>query len=151
MNEPGNQILLAYCSVATRHFDQSSLLELLTVSRHFNDLHGLTGMLLYVDETFFQILEGDADEVHALYGRIEHDKRHNKVIKLLAVPIEKRTFSRWSMGYAKVTREELATIPGLNDFFGKGSVFTELGAGKATLLLDAFREGKFRRRLGRNA
>jgi hypothetical protein len=105
-------------------------------------------MLLYVDETFFQILEGEPDELHALYGRIEHDIRHTKVIKLLDVPVEKRTFGRWSMGYAKVTREELAKIPGLNDFFGRGSVFTELESGKAKVLLDAFREGKWRRRLG---
>jgi hypothetical protein len=51
------------------------------------------------------------------------------------------------MGYAKVTREELAKIPGLNDFFGKGSVFTELESGMAKVLLDAFREGKWHRRL----
>jgi hypothetical protein len=151
MTEQSNLILLAYSSVATRHFDRDSLMELLTFARTFNDSHGLTGMLLYVDESFFQILEGDPDELHALYGRIEHDNRHAKIIKLIEMPIEKRTFARWSMGYAKVTREELAKIPGLNDFFGKGSVFTELEAGKAKVLLDAFREGKWRRRFGRDA
>jgi Sensors of blue-light using FAD len=151
MTERGNLILLAYSSVATRHFDRDSLVELLTFARNFNDSHGLTGMLLYVDESFFQILEGEPDELHALYVRIEHDSRHTKVIKVLEMPIEKRTFARWSMGYAKVTREELATIPGLNDFFGRGSALTELEAGKAKVLLDAFREGKWRRRLGRDA
>lgn len=151
MTERSNLVLLAYSSLAIRHFDRSSLVELLAFARNFNDLHGLTGMLLYVDETFFQILEGEPDELHALFGRIEHDSRHTKVIKLLEVPIEKRTFARWSMGYAKVTREELAKIPGLNDFFGKGSVFTELETGKAKVLLDSFRDGKWRRRLGRDA
>jgi hypothetical protein len=151
MTERSNLILLAYSSVATHHFDRASLVELLTFARDFNDSRGLTGMLLHVDQSFFQILEGDPDELHALYERIEHDSRHAKVIKLIEMPIEKRTFSRWSMGYAKVTREELAKIPGLNDFFGRGSVFTELEAGNAKVLLDAFREGKWRRRLGRDA
>ena len=149
MTERSNLILLAYSSVATRHFDRDSLVQLLTLARNFNESHGLTGMLLYVDESFFQILEGDPDELHALYERIEHDMRHAKIVKLIEMPIDKRTFARWSMGYAKVTREDLAKIPGLNDFFGKGSAFTELEAGKAKVLLDAFREGKWRRRLGR--
>ena len=148
MTEPSNLILLAYSSIATRHFDRDSLVELLTRARSFNDAHGLTGMLLYVDESFFQILEGDPDVLHALYERIEHDNRHAKIIKLLETPIEERSFASWSMGYAKVTREELAKIPGLNDYFGKGSAFTELEAGTAKILLDAFREGKWHRRLG---
>lgn len=151
MTERSNLILLVYSSAATRCFDRDSLVQLLTFARNFNDSHGLTGMLLYDDESFFQILEGDPDELHALYERIEHDNRHAQIIKLIEMRINKRTFARWSMGYAKVTREELAKIPGLNDFFGKGSAFTELEAGKAKLLLDAFREGKWWRRLGRNA
>jgi len=142
---------LAYSSLATRQFDHESLVELLTLARKFNESHDITGMLLYVDESFFQILEGDPDELHALYERIEHDNRHAKIIKLIEMPIEKRTFAGWSMGYAKVSREELLKIPGLNDFFGKGSAFTKLEAGKAKVLLDAFREGKWRRRWGRYA
>jgi hypothetical protein len=151
MTESSNLILIAYSSVAAHHIDRDGLVELLTRARKFNDSHGLTGMLLYVDESFFQILEGDSDELHTLYERIEQDNRHAKLIKLIEMPIEKRTFESWSMGYAKVTREELAKIPGLNDFFGKGSSFTELEAGKAKVLLDAFREGKWRRRLDRDA
>jgi len=150
MTERSNLILLAYSSVATHHFDRDSLVELLTFARNFNDSHGLTGMLLHVDTSFFQILEGEPDVIHTLYERIEHDSRHTKIIKLLEMPIEKRTFGRWSMGYADVTLEELAKIPGLNDFFGRGSAFTDLEAGKAKILLDAFREGKWRRRLGRD-
>jgi hypothetical protein len=148
MNQPSNLILLAYSSRANRDFDQASLLELLTFARNFNSQHDLTGMLLYIDRTFFQILEGPPETLRPLYGRIEKDDRHTKLIKLLEIPIEQRTFSDWSMGYAKVTRQDLAEIPGLNDFFGRGSVFTELEEGKATVLLDAFREGKWRRRLG---
>jgi hypothetical protein len=104
-------------------------------------------MLLYVDESFFQILEGDQKTLHDLYFRIEHDTRHNGVIKLIEIPIEKRAFSEWSMGFAKVTRADLASIPGLNDFFGTGSAFHDLEPGKAQVLLEAFRDGKWRRRL----
>lgn len=147
MNDSDDLILLAYSSVGTHHFEQSELVDLLAFARNFNSRNGLTGMLLYVDESFFQILEGDPKTLHDLYSRIEQDKRHTRLIKLIDMPIEKRTFSDWSMGFAKVTRADLATIPGLNDFFGKGSVFSELEPGKAQILLEAFRDGKWRRRL----
>jgi len=147
MNDSSDLILLAYCSVGTHHFEQSELVDLLTFARNFNSGNGLTGMLLYVDESFFQILEGDTKTLHDLYFRIEQDARHTRVIKLLEIPIEKRTFSEWSMGFAKVTRADLASIPGLNDFFGRGSVFSDLEPGKAQVLLEAFRDGKWRRRL----
>jgi len=151
MNDTNDLILLAYSSVGTHHFDQSELVDLLTFARKFNDQHGLTGMLLYVNESFFQILEGDPKTLHDLYFRIERDKRHAHVIKLIEMPISDRSFSEWSMGFAKVTREDLATIPGLNDFFVQGSVFTDLKPGKAQLLLEAFRDGKWRRHLDASA
>jgi hypothetical protein len=147
MNDSDDLILLAYSSVGTHHFAQSELVDLLAFARDFNSRNGLTGMLLYIDESFFQILEGDPKTLHDLYSRIEQDTRHTHVIKLIEIPIENRSFSDWSMGFAKVTRADLATIPGLNDFFGKGSVLTDLEPGKAQVLLEAFREGKWRRRL----
>lgn len=147
MNDSADLILLAYSSAGTHHFEQSELVDLLAFARDFNSRNGLTGMLLYIDESFFQILEGDPKTLHDLYYRIEQDTRHTHVIKLIEIPIEKRTFSEWSMGFGKVTRADLATIPGLNDFFGRGSVFSDLEPGKAQVLLEAFRDGKWRRRL----
>ncbi len=147
MNDTNDLILLAYSSVGTHQFEQSELVDLLAFARKFNEQNDLTGMLLYVDGSFFQILEGDPKTLHDLYFRIERDTRHAHVIKLIEMPIQERAFSEWSMGFAKVTRADLATIPGLNDFFGRGSVFTDLKPGKAQLLLEAFRDGKWRRRL----
>jgi len=147
MNDTNDLILLAYSSVGTHQFEQSELVDLLAFARKFNEQNDLTGMLLYVDGSFFQILEGDPKTLHDLYFRIERDTRHTHVIKLIETPIQERAFSEWSMGFAKVTRADLATIPGLNDFFGRGSVFTDLKPGKAQLLLEAFRDGKWRRRL----
>jgi len=147
MADTSNLILLAYSSVGSRRFAQSDLVDLLSFARKFNESNGLTGMLLYVDGAFFQILEGSTATLHDLYSRIEQDSRHSHVMKLIEIPIEKRTFSEWSMGFAKVTRKDLATIPGLNDFFGHGLSFAELEEGKAKMLLEAFQQGNWRRRL----
>jgi len=147
MNPTTNLIQLVYSSLATQQFDQAKLLDLLAFARDFNSRNDISGMLLYVDDSFFQVLEGDPGILRPLYDRIEKDNRHTRIIKLLEQPITERNFSDWSMGYARISREELTSIPGLNDFFGRGSSFVELEAGKTKQLLEAFREGQWRRRL----
>lgn len=149
MQEKQPEILMVYASAATRRMGRDEVLKLLALSRERNASLGITGMLLYLEDSFFQVLEGEAGAVRALYGRIEQDERHTHVVKLLEEPIEERTFSRWSMGFADVTRLELASIPGLNDFLESGPNLSEIGAGRARALLSAFKEGKWRRRLGR--
>ncbi|MBI2687653.1 MAG: BLUF domain-containing protein [Acidobacteria bacterium] len=52
-------ISLAYTSIATSLFKTSDLFPLLQQSRARNDQIGVTGMLLYQDRSFLQVLEGD--------------------------------------------------------------------------------------------
>lgn len=141
------EVCLVYASAATRDFGPSELAQILTKSGRNNLRAGITGMLLHTDGSFFQVLEGDDKVVHTLYEKILADPRHTQTIKLVEEPIEKRAFSQWSMGFARVSRDELKKIPGLNDFFDRGASFHGLGEGRAKTLLAAFREGKWRRRL----
>jgi hypothetical protein len=105
-------------------------------------------MLLCVESSFFQILEGEAEVLGPLYRTIAADPRHRALVKLIEEPIEKRSFANWSMGYADLSRADLAAVPGLNDFFQQRTTLGELEPGRARSLLDAFREGKWRGRLG---
>lgn len=148
MTEPDTKdICLVYASAATQEFEPKELLKILAKAGRHNLRNGITGMLLYAEGSFFQVLEGNGQKVHQLYERILLDPRHAQAIKLIEEPIERRAFSQWSMGLARFTRTELSKIPGLNDFFGQGSSFTGLGEGRAKTLLAAFREGRWRRRL----
>lgn len=127
--------------------ETAELAELLQKSREDNDRLGLSGMLLYSEGHFFQVLEGPADVVGALYARIEQDTRHDQVTAIIREPISKRHFDAWTMGFATLSRDELAGIAGVNDFFGTGHCFTELGAGRAKKLLAAFAAGRWRLKL----
>lgn len=133
-----------YCSVSTKPVSQADLATLLAECRKKNSEAGLTGMLLYSDRTFFQVLEGDRPIVEALLERLTLDKRHERVTKIVLEPIEERSFAQWTMGYAKITKQELADIPGLNDFFAQGQSYMELGEGRAKALLSAFKGGAWR-------
>jgi hypothetical protein len=101
-------------------------------------------MLLYQNQSFFQVLEGDRSVVEALFEKVALDPRHTRVTKVILEPISERAFASWTMGYPRVSEKELAEIPGLNDFFGRSSSYLELGEGRAKTLLAAFKDGKWR-------
>jgi hypothetical protein len=136
-----------YASAAKCVFDTEELAELLQVARDTNARLGLTGMLLHAEGSFFQVLEGQADVVDALYSKIERDPRHEQMTLVIREPIPKRAFDAWTMGFYKVSREELAGISGVNDFFGKDRTALSIDAGRARKLLAAFREGSWRKKL----
>lgn len=140
-------IHLAYSSAATRPFSQDDLLDLLTKARRNNVQLGVTGMLLYAEGSFFQVLEGRPEAVDALFDTIKRDKRHTKVTLVIREPIARRWFGDWTMGYADLTPHEADAIVGANDFFGKGHSFAQLEEGRAKKLLKAFKQGRWRSRL----
>ncbi len=52
-------IQISYISTATKSMSQEDLEEILKTSRKNNAGSGITGMLLYMNNTFVQILEGE--------------------------------------------------------------------------------------------
>lgn len=136
-----------YTSVATRPLATEALVDLLQRAREHNESVGLTGMLLHADGNFFQVLEGDVQAIEALYARIERDPRHMHVTRIIREPIARRTFDAWTMGFCDVSQEELSGIVGVNDFFREAPQRLDPDAGRARKLLDAFRSGRWHRRL----
>lgn len=140
-------IHLIYSSAATRPFSRDDLTQLLVRSRRNNQRCEVTGMLLYANGSFFQILEGESKTVDELFGRIMKDERHKQVTQIIREPIAKRSFADWTMGFADITPQEADAIVGANDFFGKGQSFTQLGQGRAKKVLAAFKQGRWRAKL----
>lgn len=140
-------IHLIYSSMAVRPFSQEELTRLLTNARFKNDKLGVTGMLLYAEGSFFQVLEGGPDVLDALLATIKNDKRHDKVTVIIREPIARRTFANWTMGYADITPGEAGELAGANDFFSSGHSFAGLQQGRAKKLLAAFKQGRWRSRL----
>jgi hypothetical protein len=139
---------VAYVSAATVDFDDKALAELLERARRTNAALDVTGILLLVGSSFFQILEGPPDRVEPLFEKIGRDKRHRRVVMLIKEPIEQRDFRDWSMGLARITSKELAALPGFRDYFAVRQSLDELGEGRARTLIDAFREGRWRAHVG---
>ncbi|WP_081869800.1 BLUF domain-containing protein [Endozoicomonas numazuensis] len=76
----------------------------------------ITGMLLYSEGVFIQALEGEKQQVAALYKVIAKDPRHFGVIMLNQSFIETRQFPEWQMGFKKTSRKKLAESSSFTDF-----------------------------------
>ncbi|WOI52371.1 BLUF domain-containing protein [Parvularcula sp. LCG005] len=99
---------ILYVSSATPEFDEGDLARILEASRRKNSRVEVTGMLLYAEGVFFQVLEGPEDAVQALFNRLAGDPRHTGVITMMSRYITARDFPNWSMGFEKrSTLEEL--------------------------------------------
>ena len=101
---------LLYVSEATRPMSDADLDALLATARHFNQEHGITGVLFYRGGQFLQLLEGDASQLRELYQRIERDPRHLAVEKLLDRPVDQRFFPDWSMALQELTPDTATNL-----------------------------------------
>ena len=132
-----------YSSAATAEFAEHDIPQLLEKTRSANASRGITGMLLYIEGSFFQVLEGDGASVDALFQMISADSRHKHVTLIIREPIAERSFGGWTMGFATLGRLEAGELVGENDFFTKASCFVGLNPGRAKKLLGAFRRGRW--------
>jgi hypothetical protein len=107
---------LVYISSATQPFSVDDLSTLLAVSRKNNAELGITGMLLYKDGNFMQVLEGDERTVRALYEKIGVDPRHSGEITLLQGFVDERQFPDWSMGFRDLNSPETRAAQSYSEF-----------------------------------
>jgi hypothetical protein len=138
-------IKMAYVSAATQPFTQAALRDLLSKASSFNSSVGISGLLLYHERSFSQILEGQEEDVTPLFERIGRDPRHNRVLLLSKQEAEQRNFGAWSMGFVDVGSTAV-NLPGFQNLLEAKSSFLDL-QGDAKLvsrLIDGFQEGRWR-------
>ena len=119
---------LLYISRAVRDLGDPDLTELLRQSRHNNLLHGVTGLLLYVNLHFMQCIEGTPEAIGRLIANIREDSRNVEVTVLLDRPVAERSFSDWSMGFRAMSLAELREEAAFHDLRDTSELFRRDGA-----------------------
>lgn len=110
---------LVYFSSATNDFSKQDLVELLAQARDKNCRLNITGMLLYRDGNFMQILEGEEMAVRDLYKTITRDGRHKDPIIVVEKHADTPLFSDWSMGFRNLNDAEIQALPGFSQFMNR--------------------------------
>ena len=107
LNMPGSDLIsLIYVSSSTQSLDDSEISGILAKSRQNNAALGITGMLLYREGNFMQVLEGPEGNVRSLMQTVECDPRHRGLIVLMQKPLKDRQFADWTMAF-----RNLDTLP----------------------------------------
>jgi hypothetical protein len=109
-------IQTAYVSRAAEAMSQEALLSLLQQCLANNEASGVTGMLLYGNDTFLQVLEAEEATLDAVVDKIQKDPRHSKIHFLYRKPLEQRQYSGWSMGLKRVSTDGLQAVGGVPEF-----------------------------------
>jgi hypothetical protein len=103
---------IVYQSTAVGHPTTAALRQLLKQSRTNNRQLGITGLLLFSNDSFLQVLEGEQPPTEAVFERIKADHRHCRVLTLSNGPIQQRIFPDWSMGFQELTGEDFVRLTG---------------------------------------
>ena len=123
--------------------------ELLEQCRENNAKLGITGMLLYKDCNFMQVLEGEESTVREIYAKIGSDPRHKAEILLQRGTQEERQFPGLSMGYRDLKSQDSRSNPHYNGFLNTPlpvSSSTEIPAARRNSCCPSRRTCRWKRR-----
>ena len=99
MPKPKDLVELSYLSEAISDMSFLGLMRLLESARTFNQKNGITGILLYDNQQFGQIIEGERANLMKVWKRIQEDKRHHRVELLEIREISERSFPEWLLRF----------------------------------------------------
>ena len=117
---------LIYSSEATAEMARTDLEQMLTESRLRNAKRGITGVLVFSDGVFLQVLEGERDDVEDLMVSLRRDPRHRNLKVLHEEEIDRRVFPTWKMACLSPRAEEVSAWAGLEGATSIESVLATL-------------------------
>ncbi|MFO1242721.1 MAG: BLUF domain-containing protein [Rickettsiales bacterium] len=130
---------IAYVSTAKLPFSEEALIQLLEKSRDNNKRFEITGMLLYKDGNFMQVIEGPKEAVTDLYRNICADPTHYNVLTLIDQVAEYRSFPDWQMGFVNLSHST-KEISGFSDFMLHSNKLQSYEQSHGKVLLFSFRD-----------
>ena len=99
MPKPKDLVELSYLSEAVSDMSFLGLMRLLESARTFNQKNGISGILLYDNQQFGQIIEGERASIMKVWKRIQEDKRHHRIELLEIREITECSFPDWLLRF----------------------------------------------------
>jgi len=93
---------ICYVSALELNVSAPNLKEMFSNIKNKNISTNISGVLLYKNENFLQIIEGEEKTVNALFSKIKKDNRHSHIITLIDFPIPQRLFKEYKTSFSIV-------------------------------------------------
>ena len=78
-------------------FDKDTVQQILVSSCKNNQSVEVTGLLIYSEDQYLQLLEGPTPALEETFSKIKSDTRHDNIIVLKEDFTDRRLFSSWTM------------------------------------------------------
>ena len=83
---------IAYVSTARDNMNKQEVTDLMKEASRYNEEKEITGLLLYNEINFFELLEGNKKVIEELFERIRKDSRHHSIIKFFDKQVYRPAF-----------------------------------------------------------
>jgi hypothetical protein len=98
---------LVYVSNRNATCTPAEIEKILNSCKKNNPSLNITGVLLYTDKKFMQLVEGDAKVIVDLYDKIKKDQRHSNVMMISYNPIKEKSFPSWHMASKDISKTDI--------------------------------------------
>lgn len=96
---------LVYVSQRSKSCTAAEIEKILASCKKNNSSLDITGVLLYSEHRFIQLLEGEHKVINNAYDMIKKDHRHNNAMMIYLSSIEEKSFPSWQMGAKEITED----------------------------------------------
>lgn len=102
-------IQLVYRSQAVREISSKDILSILNTAEERNNRLQITGLLVYSNHRFMQLLEGESEHVYPLLEAIKQDPRHQDLEIMVDRLAETRCMPMWAMAFGALESQLVGT------------------------------------------
>ncbi|MBQ0736432.1 BLUF domain-containing protein [Aquimarina celericrescens] len=95
--------IISYVSTVNPDLSNTDIAKLMDHVNVHNNTIGLTGILIYSEGNFFQVLEGEEEIVKRMFERIKKDSRHYNIIKMLDKEMNDHSFSEYHSSFTVIS------------------------------------------------
>lgn len=111
---------ICYLSTSEFYITEKDIDDIFQNASNYNSQNSITGLLLYNQRNFFQVIEGREKVIDGLFCKIQNDNRHKDIIVVEQSIIEQRFFGHYEGGF--VTMKHVRDCEGLKKYLDKMSV-----------------------------
>jgi len=105
---------ICYISDALEHESLNNIEKIYEKAKANNFKNNITGILIYKNQNFLQVLEGDSKTVDSTFAKIAYDARHHNIFKVINTSIEGRIFEDYNFGFTIINNKQ--GLSNLNDY-----------------------------------
>jgi hypothetical protein len=105
---------ICYISDSIEYESLDKLKRLYLKAKANNQVHNVTGVLIYKNQNFLQVLEGEETIVDATFNRIKSDSRHKNIFKVINTNIDERIFEDYNFGFTIIDNK--SGLSNLHDY-----------------------------------